>query len=251
MEDVDDLSPERRRDRIKAFAKKAVTVPLSVRTSDLPKRAASGLVMMLVAGGALWAGGFVRDAFFLIVGLACIFEMARLVLRATKRPYARFIGVTAGFAYIGYATWLLMQIDAVEMLILLIGVVICVDTFAYFFGRTIGGPKIAPRISPSKTWAGLLGGAVGATTAIALYFALGEGLFGGDLAYLILGGTLLAVVAQSGDFLESWMKRKAGMKDSSNLIPGHGGIFDRIDGLVPVVILVGTFLLLYRPHWIA
>ncbi|AKQ43314.2 CDP-diglyceride synthetase [Aurantiacibacter atlanticus] len=253
MEGGENLSPERRRDRMKAFAKKAVSVPLSVRTGDLRKRAASGIVMLAIAGGALWAGGIVRDAFFVIIGLACLFELARLVMRATTRLYVRLLGIVGGAAYIGYAVYLLMMIDVVPLLVLLFGVVICVDTFAYFFGRTLGGPKIAPRISPSKTWAGLLGGAVGATLAIVLYgqWGLPEEVNGPVAAYsAVVAGIAIAIIAQSGDFFESWLKRKAGMKDSSNLIPGHGGIFDRIDGLIPVVILVGTMLIVKYPHWL-
>ena len=71
-----------------------------------------------------------------------------------------------------------------------------------------------------------------------------------DWSVFIVPGAVLAVVAQSGDFFESWLKRKAGMKDSSNLIPGHGGIFDRIDGLIPVTILVGSVLMAQYPHWL-
>lgn len=250
MEDADDLDSERKRDRLKRYAKRAVTVPLSVRTSDLPKRAASGLVMFVVTVFAIWLGGLVRDAFFVVVAFICMAELARLVKRATKRPLNRALGLAAGAAYIGYAAWLLTKIDTLALLLLLFGVVICVDTFAYFFGRTLGGPKIAPRISPSKTWAGLLGGAVGATTALFGYFIIGDVQLGREWPILLLAGTLIAVVAQSGDFLESWLKRKASMKDSSNLIPGHGGIFDRIDGLIPVTILVGSVLIAQYPHWL-
>ena len=250
MEDVENLPPERRRDRIKALAKRAVTVPLSVRTGDLPKRAASALVMLVVAGGALWAGGLWRDALFVVVGLVCFAEFTRLVFRASARPLVRVVGLVAGGCYIGYAGWLLVQIDTMAILLLLFGAVICVDTFAYFFGRTLGGPKIAPRISPSKTWAGLLGGAVGATIALIVYFVFGGADIGVEWWMLFLAGCGIAVVAQAGDFFESWLKRRAHMKDSSNLIPGHGGVFDRIDGLLPVAILVGTVLIAEYPHWL-
>ena len=122
--------------------------------------------------------------------------------------------------------------------------VIAVDSLAYFAGRTIGGPKIAPSISPSKTWAGLAGGIIGATAALIALFALGTSIMQGEVWIgnpfsFVIPGVVIAVLAQSGDFFESWLKRKAGLKDSSNLIPGHGGIFDRIDGLLPVAILFG------------
>src|SRR3546814_12943026 len=109
-------------------------------------------------------------------------------------------------------------------------------TGAYFSGRAIGGPKIAPAISPSKTWAGLAGGMLFAGLVAAGFFIsnAGEAAYSPMLAIAFLIGALLAIVAQAGDFLESWMKRKAGMKDSSSFIPGHGGVFDRVDGLLPV-----------------
>ena len=242
---------ERKRDRLKRVVWRAVPVPLSVRTSDLPKRAASAVVMLAIAGAALWLGGWWQDALFILVSVVCFGEFWRLVTRAARLTSTRIIAIIAGALYLGYSAWLLLKIDNFQLLLLVIGAVVCVDTFAYFFGRTLGGPKIAPRISPSKTWAGLLGGAVGATFALSAYFALGGGTMRlGNILELILPGALIAIVAQAGDFFESWLKRKAGMKDSSGLIPGHGGVFDRIDGLIPVVILVGTVLVMHYPHWL-
>jgi phosphatidate cytidylyltransferase len=103
------------------------------------------------------------------------------------------------------------------------------DIFAYFAGKTIGGPKLAPRISPAKTWAGLIGGAVGAGVCgwlVADFFALGA-----PFTWL---GVPMAVIAQGGDLYESWVKRRCGVKDSGTMLPGHGGVLDRIDGLMAV-----------------
>jgi phosphatidate cytidylyltransferase len=104
------------------------------------------------------------------------------------------------------------------------------DTFAYFAGRIVGGPKLAPILSPKKTWAGLLGGMAGAALVSGIYAALWlpgwTGLAGVAAA--------LAVVAQLGDIFESALKRRYGVKDSGYLIPGHGGVLDRVDGLVAV-----------------
>lgn len=111
----------------------------------------------------------------------------------------------------------------------LLAVVWATDIGAYFTGRAIGGPRIAPRFSPKKTWAGLGGGVAAAAAAGAATTALlGEGA----LWKLALLSGSLAVVAQIGDFVESALKRRAGVKDSGTLIPGHGGMLDRIDGLV-------------------
>jgi len=105
------------------------------------------------------------------------------------------------------------------------------DTFAYFAGRIIGGPKLAPRISPKKTWAGLGGAMAGsAVAALAVAYALGLGA----LAVLVVIAAVLAIVEQGGDLFKSAMKRHYGVKDSGRLIPGHGGVIDRVDGLVAV-----------------
>lgn len=103
------------------------------------------------------------------------------------------------------------------------------DTFAYFAGRTIGGPKLLPSISPRKTWAGL-GGAVAGGMACSALFGWAAGL--PSVLWLLGIGACVAVVEQAGDYFESALKRRAGVKDSSALIPGHGGMLDRVDGLV-------------------
>lgn len=115
------------------------------------------------------------------------------------------------------------------------------DTVAYFAGRIIGGPKLAPRISPKKTWAGL-GGAMTGSALAALGVALVMNLPAAGM--LVLVAALLAIVEQGGDLFKSAMKRHYGVKDSGNLIPGHGGVIDRVDGLVAVAVaaaLIGAF----------
>ena len=109
------------------------------------------------------------------------------------------------------------------------------DIGAYFAGRAIGGPKLAPRLSPSKTWAGLGGGMVAAL------IVGGFVVWAGKLATpYYVAGPLLAVAAQMGDLFESWLKRRSGVKDSGKLLPGHGGVLDRLDGVVPVALLVAA-----------
>ena len=109
------------------------------------------------------------------------------------------------------------------------------DIGAYFAGRTIGGPKLAPKLSPNKTWAGLIGGA-----AAALLLGAGIAISAGLPWPYMIAGAPLAVAAQIGDLFESWLKRRSGVKDSGRLLPGHGGVLDRLDGLVPVAMLVGA-----------
>ena len=115
------------------------------------------------------------------------------------------------------------------------------DTLAYFAGRIIGGPKLAPLISPKKTWAGL-GGAVAGSALVSIIFAWITPL-NGIWALAILAGCL-ALVEQAGDLFESSLKRFHGVKDSGTLIPGHGGVIDRVDGLIAVAVaaaLIGIF----------
>ena len=118
-----------------------------------------------------------------------------------------------------------------------LAIVWATDIGAYFAGRRLGGPKLAPSISPNKTWAGLVGGMLAAA------------IVGGLIAYAaqlpaiaLWLGAPLAVVAQLGDLLESGMKRRAGVKDSGKILPGHGGLLDRIDGMLPVAIAVAALV---------
>jgi len=128
---------------------------------------------------------------------------------------------------------------------LLFVIVWATDVGAFVFGRLIGGPKIAPRISPSKTWAGLIGGIAMTIVAVFTAVTLDARVSAGQLSYpwdwglyICLWGALacatLTCISQAGDFFESWLKRRAGVKDSGRLIPGHGGLFDRVDGLLPI-----------------
>ncbi|HEX9807430.1 MAG TPA: phosphatidate cytidylyltransferase [Alteraurantiacibacter sp.] len=213
------------------------------RKSDLGVRTLSAIVMLAVAGVAIWLGGIVLDAFIALVAAVCLGELAMLVAKASSGSLARLVGWVVGAAYIAAAAYALIGFD-LEELVLVIGLVIATDTGAYFAGRAIGGPKIAPKISPSKTWAGLTGGMTAAAlwmgAAIYVIASMAEsGQPTSHVAPFAIGGAVLAVAAQAGDFFESWLKRRAGVKDSSRLIPGHGGVFDRVDGLLPVAILSG------------
>lgn len=218
--------------------------------SDLPVRIASAVVMLAVLAAALWYNDPYKMWLIVIVCLICFVEFVLLVVKATDNIPYRGAGIIAGAVYIGLAGITMVGLP-LQAFGAAIGVVVFTDVFAYFAGRSIGGPKIAPSISPKKTWAGLIGGMIGAAIFMVglgmVHFSV-QGYTPGDMAAelhvefgtIIAIGMGLAVLAQMGDFFESWLKRKAGAKDSSRLIPGHGGVFDRIDGLLPVSIVVGA-----------
>ena len=225
------------------------------KSSDLGVRALSALVLLAVLGFALWRGGWVFDGLVAVAGVIVFAELARLVAKAAPSQAAKVGGWVAGAVYVGWGAIALAAMPR-ELVVLALGAVIFTDTGAYFAGRALGGPKIAPRISPSKTWSGLVGGMVASGLFLAIAVALlrymlgglqgsaaprfGPALFATPVALAFALGAVLAVAAQAGDFLESWLKRRARVKDSSNLIPGHGGLFDRVDGMLPVAILVGV-----------
>jgi phosphatidate cytidylyltransferase len=126
-------------------------------------------------------------------------------------------------------------------------VVWATDIGAYFAGRIIGGPKLAPQLSPKKTWAGLIGGMVAAAAvSAAICYCLNLPLLVPPLIALAL-----AVVAQTGDIYESSLKRHFNLKDASNLIPGHGGILDRVDGLIAAAVVAALVGFLHAPESVA
>lgn len=129
--------------------------------------------------------------------------------------------------------WLRAQPMGLETVLWLFGLVWATDTGAYLAGRAIGGPKLMPAVSPNKTWAGLIGGVAAAALAGTVAAVLIEEASAYTLA---TASAALAVIAQGGDLVESALKRRFGVKDSSQLIPGHGGLLDRVDGLVAVVL---------------
>lgn len=222
------------------------------KKSDLGVRTVSALVMLGVAGTALALGGWVWVGFVAVIALGVLWEWRGLVVRFEPMPMQRGLWNALGILYLGLAAYTLaglrLPADGLWLVLTLTLMVIGTDVGAYFAGRTLGGPKIAPRISPSKTWAGLGGGILGAglVHAVVAQFHSSLGyLFAkspSGLSGSLLCGILVAVVAQSGDFFESWMKRRAKVKDSGTLIPGHGGLFDRVDGLLAVSFAVGVAL---------
>ncbi len=156
------------------------------------------------------------------------------------RGWAAFGAVYAGLPSVTLV-WLRGDVAAGNAVIWwLLLVVWSTDIGAYAFGRLIGGPKLLPAVSPKKTWAGLVGGMISAGLA-ALLVALAVGAAAGTVVFA--AGAMVAVVAQVGDLFESWIKRRCNVKDSSNIIPGHGGVLDRVDGLLTAALAVAALSL--------
>lgn len=170
---------------------------------------------------------------------------------ATRRRAFPFGMVAAASVSIGCLVMILSELRAgfylVPPLLLLVPAVVGSDIGAYFTGRTFGGPKLAPRVSPNKTWSGAIGGVVMAVVlGLAMLWLLRGRLHGmPPLIEVVPLLALLSVCAQIGDLVESWLKRRAGRKDSGKLIPGHGGLLDRFDGFLGASVLgLGPWLLL-------
>jgi phosphatidate cytidylyltransferase len=193
--------------------------------------AGAGLVVVIALNClAVFAGWPVAVIPILIAGTVITAGIANW--EGNERP----IWAGAGALYVGLPTAALMWLrgyseDGLLIVVWLFVVVWATDIGAYIAGRIIGGPKLAPSISPNKTWAGLGGGVLLAAVMGSLIAGL-EGVI--NAAIPAVAGGLLAIVAQIGDLAESAIKRKFHAKDSSNIIPGHGGLLDRVDGVIAV-----------------
>ena len=199
----------------------------------------AGAATLAVSLGAttIAALGRPRDAVLCVL----IGAMLAGVVARVRAAAALWAGI--GVALIGLPAVALVWLRSVPelglgLLLWLLIVVWTTDTVAYLVGRRVGGPRLAPAISPGKTWSGLGGGVIGASLAsVLLVWALGSERLPQNLRELELVhfaglGAAFAVLAQLGDLAESALKRRAGVKDSGSLIPGHGGVLDRVDGFL-------------------
>lgn len=255
--------------------------PGSANMADLPKRAIVGLLLIIVAAAALVFGGL---GFWLLGSVMALLMMSewanlakssardkRAALFALSVPLAILSPLAAGpnffalgllvgaaffaaivthravlgggvlYAGLPVAALLFLRAEPHGLMLAFwaLALVWATDIGAYFSGRFIGGPKLAPGWSPSKTWAGLGGGILAA-----LLTGLAFHKWGGLPLGLAGSSAALAIVAQGGDLYESVLKRRAGVKDSGNILPGHGGVMDRLDGVVPVAPMVALLVML-------
>lgn len=246
--------------------------PTVRKRSDTLVRIVSAVVLAPLAIGAVVAGGWPFVLFWAVAALGVHWEWTAEIVRLPWRPQAigaavlALAGLAAGLGWPGLAVLVLLAgiaamaylirerrgwcvaglvyaglvlagpvvlradpVSGVAAIFFLFAVVWATDVLAYFGGRLIGGPKLAPPISPAKTWSGGLTGVLGgvvAGVAVALVAGVPNPL---AVAWLAL---VLSVVSQAGDLFESAVKRRFGVKDSSRIIPGHGGLMDRLDGFL-------------------
>lgn len=211
----------------------------------------------LTVFGVIWAVLFVVAALFdvdwatgSLLASAAVLPLVRLVVFRRGTRLQSWVWTLTGILYMGWMLGhyvALRQLDhGRELVILAVLTTFACDTSAFFVGRAWGQHHMAPTISPHKTWEGAIGGFVSAVAAaLALRSLLSLGDWSLPLNYVeaIAVGCLIGVVAQLGDLLESLLKRRAGVKDSGSLIPGHGGVLDRIDSLVFTGVIVYYFVL--------
>lgn len=191
-----------------------------------------GVAALALAGLCLGLGRIDAALFVLLLGLAAVGALS-----AERRRWT-----SAGFLYAAAALLasVLVRLDQLEGLVALILVLLVVwatDIAGYFAGRGIGGPKLWPRVSPNKTWAGAIGGFVASLLVATGFAALGLG----RIVPMLVLAACLSIASQLGDLLESAVKRHFGVKDSSHIIPGHGGLMDRLDGYVAAIVMAAIF----------
>lgn len=235
------------------------------RWADLGPRIASSVVLAGVGVIDIWLGGLWFEVLVAIIIGIVIWEVARMlqarhpqvlggvaavcmllvpyilqgkmltlllvpalvILGSVRRDRVLFLGFAAAILLAGFGLIQLRGAYPVIWLIWLVLVVIVTDVAGYFAGRLIGGPKFWPAISPKKTWAGTVAGWIGAGLV-----GLGIAVWTGSGLTLIVISIAVSLASQMGDIAESALKRRVGVKDSSNLLPGHGGFYDRFDGVI-------------------
>ena len=245
----------------------------SGKWSDLRTRILSAIVMVAVGAVEIWLGGTAFATLVVVLIGVMIWELA-MMTAPSERQSALTLAVVAGVTLVaalvlktevavlflivpsvallltprrdqrlaaayalaimlaGYGLVELRSVGGTQAILWLVAVVVASDVLGYFAGRMLGGPKFWPAISPKKTWSGTVAGWVGAAL-VGVCFALA-----GSSWLLVPLSAVVAFAGQMGDILESWVKRRAGVKDASNLIPGHGGVLDRFDALIGAVVVV-------------
>ncbi|MBO9445130.1 phosphatidate cytidylyltransferase [Ruegeria sp. R14_0] len=253
------------------------------RWSDLTARVLSAVVLVCIGAVEVWLGGLWFETFIAIACGLMTWELVRMI-DPSRNGVAIQLGILTGVAvilsyhlpplytlpillapalvgagqvgrskgtYVLFAIWIaasglgfisIRENMGFGWMVWLISVVVATDVAGYFVGKTFGGPKFWPKVSPKKTWSGTAGGWA-AAAVVGTIFAVHAG-FG---VLFVVISVLASMASQAGDIVESATKRKFGVKDSSNLIPGHGGFLDRFDGMMGAALFVLIAGILYSP----
>ena len=211
-------------------------------TNGYPSRGLFRLAIFAVFCSAIFMS--VGEPIFAVGILSLGAFMAHIIGVALQRPLP-WPGL--GVVYVGLPVLSLVWLRNIEptglyWITWVFVVVWATDIMAYICGRLIGGPRLVPKYSPKKTWSGLVGGMIGAAVASMVVGTIAAPEM--SKMGLVFLGTFCALIAQAGDIAESMLKRRCGVKDSGRLIPGHGGILDRVDGLAPAAVLIALVMAL-------
>ncbi len=255
--------------------------PSAGKWADLRTRLLSAIVMIAVGAVEIWLGGMAFAALVVALTGVMIWELATMTAPARRRSPVT-LAVAAGLALVaalvlksevaalflavptvalfltprrdrrlagayalaimlaGYGLIELRSVGGTQVILWLVAVVVASDVMGYFAGRMLGGPKFWPAVSPKKTWSGTVAGWIGAgLVGLVMVLTL-------EASWVLVPlSALVAFAGQLGDIAESWVKRRAGVKDASNLIPGHGGVLDRFDALIGAVVAVKALGLVF------
>lgn len=214
--------------------------------SSLGPRIVSAAVLAPAVLAIVYFGGWPFNALVGVMALILAAEWARMVDK-------RIPWMALGVVYIAFTCWALWRLRLDPewgrmSLFWLLAVVWGADTGGFVFGMTLRGPKLAPAISPNKTWSGFVGGTLTAALggwAVVAYMKGGAGL------EIALYSAAIGIASQVGDLFESWIKRRFGVKDSGAIIPGHGGLFDRVDGLVAAALAAALINIGFKSNVLA
>ena len=208
---------------------------LTIVDARTPRVMAVGMVTLLGAAVSLEIGQ---------IGATCVVVAIGIMGAGLLSPHRRGWAALGGcYALAALIASIMVRFDPVwgfAALMFVLLIVWVTDIGGYFAGRGIGGPRLWPRVSPKKTWAGAVGGFAASVAVAAGFAAFGLGKTGP----ILLLGAVLSIASQFGDLFESAVKRRFGVKDSSHIIPGHGGLLDRLDGFVAAIMLAAIFGLL-------
>ncbi len=225
--------------------------------SNLFKRILSSIVLLPIILFCIWKGELYLQLLLLSCASLATFEWLKLCIKAPTSFFIRNLLFIFGLIYILVALWGFYQLSFLSqklnfphysLQLLVIIVVTLTDTFAFFTGKTLKGPKLAPAISPNKTWSGSIGGIIASILFAVITLFFNEFSFETDnnFSFIFIGACIcISMIGQIGDLLESYVKRQFNVKDSGKLIPGHGGILDRADSILAVSFFFGvSFILL-------